>query len=61
MSKHVAADLYKTLGPDGFDAVGRWLRDVANEHALGVGDNVHGPSVAWLAEAVTFFDPKADR
>lgn len=53
----VAARLYELLGEPRFSQIGEFLRDVANEHALDVDGKVISPSVAWLAEAVTFYEP----
>ncbi len=59
MSGHVAAKLYERLGPEHFGIVAEWLRDVASEHALETlhPNKIHSPSVSWLAEAVTYYDP----
>ena len=52
---HVAAPLMEAIGPDAFAEVASWLRYVASEHALEYDGKILSPSVAWLAEAVTFF------
>lgn len=56
----VAAPLYDTIGPDAFAAVSSWLNDVAAEHALEIHPTgrIAAPSVAWLAEAVAFYNPE---
>ena len=54
--EHVAAPLARMLQPHQYDAVAKWLRDVASEHALDTGAKVLSPSVSWLAEAVTFYE-----
>ena len=56
---HVAAPLYDKLGPEHFRVVADWLRDVASDFALETENpnKIHPPSVAWLAEAVTFYEP----
>jgi hypothetical protein len=57
----VAAPLYTAVGPDAFAKVSEWLNDVAAEHSLEVypTGQIAAPSVAWLAEAVAFYDPRA--
>jgi hypothetical protein len=60
LDRHVAAPLANTIGPENLNHVAAWLRDVASEHALETTDGkVHSPSVAWLAEAVTYYEPQA--
>lgn len=56
MTGHVTQPLGDALDPQSFAVVAAWLRDVASEHALEVDDRVLSPSVAWLAEAVTFYE-----
>ena len=52
---HVADPLRSRLSSGSYSIVAQWLRDVAAYHAFEDDDgNVIGPSVAWLAEAVTF-------
>ena len=57
---HVAAPLFEAVGSEAYAKVAEWLRDVAAEGALGWGSEVHAPSVSWLAETVTMFDPATD-
>jgi hypothetical protein len=55
----VAAPLYEAIGPDAFTEVAHWLQDIAADHGLELDDGkVISPSVAWLAEAVTFYTPE---
>lgn len=56
---HVAAPLYRQIGPEAFEAVSTWLNDIAADHGLEIhpGGRVISPSVAWLAEAVAFYNP----
>ena len=63
MTEPVAAALYDEIGPYAFAAVATWLRDVAADHALETTGNdakVISPSVSWLAECVTMYDPAHD-
>lgn len=55
MTGHVAKPLMDAVGPDMYAKVAEWLRDVAAEHAVEADGKVIGPSVSWLAEAVTFY------
>lgn len=57
---HVAMPLYDAIGPEAFAVVADWLRAVASEHALETHPDgrVLSPSVTWLAEAVSFYDPE---
>lgn len=56
---HVAKPLYDALGPDGYTEVAHWLQDVAADHGLERSDGVViSPSVSWLADAVTFYNPE---
>lgn len=53
----VAKPLYDAIGSDAFVRVAHWLQDVAADHGLEADGKVISPSVSWLADAVTFYDP----
>lgn len=55
---HVAKPLYEEIGPEAFYKVAEWLRSVSGEHALETTKGVHSPTVSWLAECVTFYNPE---
>ena len=53
--EHVVADLYRRIGDENTREVGEWLHEVAEQHALQVGDDVIPPTVPWLAMAVSHY------
>lgn len=58
----IAKPLYDSIGPKAFNVVVHWLQDVAADCALETypEGKVISPSVSWLADAVTFYDPDSD-